>query len=342
VLERYGYNGFGGVRYMNGSFGSIPVSGYDWETLFCSYRHDSESGLYQVRFRYLHPLLGRWTSRDPIQEQGGLNLYAYVGNNTINKIDSLGLDSNIMNLPIPYNTGNVNAITAPIKVDTDKCCENGKMVNKVSVYVVNRGSPVNQQPASTGLPQWTGGHIDLVIPGCGVGMVGFYGNQAGGQGITAATFSGIPGTENIDLNDWLRPPQEGGRINYLAPESGLMINTANGPVNVPGVRSYICEIKVCPSDAKKMCQRAQQIRSNPGSFRMLGRNCSTMGCSILNAGGAGPNGISGIDSPQALQSQIGSKNCFYGYTALDTISQQITVQRATNQSPPAATGGSSP
>jgi YD repeat-containing protein len=62
VQERYGYNGFGGVRYMNASFGSISGSAYDWETLFASYRYDTESGLYQVRFRYFHntPSVGRW------------------------------------------------------------------------------------------------------------------------------------------------------------------------------------------------------------------------------------------------------------------------------------------
>jgi RHS repeat-associated protein len=93
VEERYGYNGFGGVLYMDGSFGSKTSSSYDWETLLGSYRYDTESGLYQVRYRYLHPLLGRWLSRDPIGEQGGANLYAYVGNNTINDIDILGLDN---------------------------------------------------------------------------------------------------------------------------------------------------------------------------------------------------------------------------------------------------------
>ncbi len=33
-----------------------------------------------------------WLNRDPIQELGGLNLYAYVGNDPINFIDLFGLD----------------------------------------------------------------------------------------------------------------------------------------------------------------------------------------------------------------------------------------------------------
>ncbi|MGB0418970.1 MAG: RHS repeat-associated core domain-containing protein [Opitutales bacterium] len=33
-----------------------------------------------------------WSNRDPIQEQGGLNLYAMVQNNPLNFADLLGLD----------------------------------------------------------------------------------------------------------------------------------------------------------------------------------------------------------------------------------------------------------
>ena len=37
------------------------------------------------------PNIGRWLSRDPIAENGGLNLYGFIGNNGINHIDILGL-----------------------------------------------------------------------------------------------------------------------------------------------------------------------------------------------------------------------------------------------------------
>ena len=36
-------------------------------------------------------LTGRWPSRDPIEEQGGLNLYGFVGNDGVGSWDSLGL-----------------------------------------------------------------------------------------------------------------------------------------------------------------------------------------------------------------------------------------------------------
>lgn len=42
---------------------------------------------------YLNPEEGRWLSRDPIEEQGGLNLYGFVQNDPNSRIDRNGLDS---------------------------------------------------------------------------------------------------------------------------------------------------------------------------------------------------------------------------------------------------------
>jgi uncharacterized protein RhaS with RHS repeats len=42
--------------------------------------------------RYYNPSTGRWLSRDPIGEKGGLNLYAFVANQPTISVDKLGLD----------------------------------------------------------------------------------------------------------------------------------------------------------------------------------------------------------------------------------------------------------
>ena len=50
------------------------------------------NGLYYYGYRYYDPQHGRWISRDPIEENGGVNLYGFVGNNPVKKKEYLGLD----------------------------------------------------------------------------------------------------------------------------------------------------------------------------------------------------------------------------------------------------------
>jgi len=50
-----------------------------------------EAGLYLTQYRAYDPNTGRWLSRDPIGELGGINLYGYVGGNPVNHTDSSGL-----------------------------------------------------------------------------------------------------------------------------------------------------------------------------------------------------------------------------------------------------------
>jgi RHS repeat-associated protein len=54
------------------------------------YRHGA-TGLYLTHYRPYDPDTGRWLARDPIEEDGGLNLYAYVGNNPVTGTDFTGL-----------------------------------------------------------------------------------------------------------------------------------------------------------------------------------------------------------------------------------------------------------
>jgi RHS repeat-associated protein len=94
VQERYGYDGFGRPRVMTAAFAPQDPSTRDWETLFGGYRFDRETGLYQVRFRYLHAELGRFLSRDVVEYFAGTNLLSYVQNRPAWRRDSFGLAPN--------------------------------------------------------------------------------------------------------------------------------------------------------------------------------------------------------------------------------------------------------
>jgi len=58
---------------------------------FTGRRLDPETGLYYYRGRAYSPALGRFLQTDPIGTQGGINLYAYVGNDPLDLIDPMGL-----------------------------------------------------------------------------------------------------------------------------------------------------------------------------------------------------------------------------------------------------------
>lgn len=54
------------------------------------YYTDGETGLLLLTYRYLDPTTGRFLTRDPIGYEGGMNLYAYVGNGVIGGKDPAG------------------------------------------------------------------------------------------------------------------------------------------------------------------------------------------------------------------------------------------------------------
>jgi RHS repeat-associated protein len=67
------------------STGALPDKGY------AGMLYDEDSGLYLTQYRAYDPETGRWLSRDPSEEQGGINLYGYVLGDPMNSFDPLGL-----------------------------------------------------------------------------------------------------------------------------------------------------------------------------------------------------------------------------------------------------------
>jgi len=80
--------------YTYDSFGNVTQTGtLNQPYAYTGREYDSETGLYYYRARYYDPKIGRFISKDPIGFAGGdVNLYAYVLNNPINRIDPFGLD----------------------------------------------------------------------------------------------------------------------------------------------------------------------------------------------------------------------------------------------------------
>ena len=57
---------------------------------FSTKYQDDETDLLYYGYRYYNASTGRWLTRDPIDEKGGINLYEFVGNEPLFEIDLLG------------------------------------------------------------------------------------------------------------------------------------------------------------------------------------------------------------------------------------------------------------
>ncbi len=91
LLEFYRYSAFGEPEVYSPTGQQLVRTAIENDVLWNSRRYDTSTKLYYYKYRHYHPKLGRWLSRDPIGERGGINLYAFVGNDGMNSWDYLGL-----------------------------------------------------------------------------------------------------------------------------------------------------------------------------------------------------------------------------------------------------------
>ncbi len=91
VTQRMAYDAFGNTWFLNGSTWASSTNIAGWSALFHAHYRDAETELDQMRFRFYHPNLGIWLSRDLLEEEGDVNLYVSFANSAARFWDMLGL-----------------------------------------------------------------------------------------------------------------------------------------------------------------------------------------------------------------------------------------------------------
>lgn len=115
----YRYDAFGNTLVSTGTYATTNKYRFSTKPI------DSEiatAPLYYYGYRYYDPITGRWPSRDPIEERGGVNLYGFVENDGINSFDLLGNN--------PFSGGSTNWILK----GTNTCCR--KTLGRSGVGIV--------------------------------------------------------------------------------------------------------------------------------------------------------------------------------------------------------------
>jgi RHS repeat-associated protein len=83
TVATYVYDEFGKVVSKTGTL--------DQPFQFSTKYYDQQTGLNYYGYRFYSAALGRWINRDPLGEEGGINLYAFVENDPVNWVDPWGL-----------------------------------------------------------------------------------------------------------------------------------------------------------------------------------------------------------------------------------------------------------
>ncbi len=145
VQERYRYAAYGTPTFLQSDFTprTPNQSDFQCETLYCGYRFDDQTGLYQVRFRYLNSNVGIWLTRDPLGYLAGHHLYCYVQGMVITQRDPYGLLYKPDPVPAPVTTSVATAVAQAIPVLIGPA---------IFIYVITDATPTGSKADK--IPPW--------------------------------------------------------------------------------------------------------------------------------------------------------------------------------------------
>jgi RHS repeat-associated protein len=129
VLQYVDSTGTVVAHYEYDAFGQATPSSTNTKSFthqFSTKQLDVETGLNYYGYRYYDSVNGRWLNRDPIKETGGVNIYGFVFNDGLNRMDLLGLESCCGGSPTGPTGGPPLADYMRSNCNEGECCRNGK------------------------------------------------------------------------------------------------------------------------------------------------------------------------------------------------------------------------
>ncbi|HWA09836.1 MAG TPA: RHS repeat-associated core domain-containing protein [Opitutaceae bacterium] len=168
LTAQYEYSPFGEPLLQTGAYAaSIPFR-------FSTKYADDETRLLWYGYRFYDPELGRFVGRDPLEEKGGLHLYAFTKNNPVNAWDEFGEYEPVEMKPFTTSPGECNDEASYESTDANGCttyhayneCSNspGGWIEKTNCPDYSNGPPSPQNPVATTTDS---GHSDDPVAGSG-------------------------------------------------------------------------------------------------------------------------------------------------------------------------------
>jgi RHS repeat-associated protein len=175
LVAQYEYDPFGNILSMSGPLASAN------RYRFSSKEWNDNAGLYYYGLRFYDPNLQRWLNRDPIQEDGGFNLFTFISNVAVNSVDAFGLCDQVPNLlgPLPppsYNQPSQQ--TSPLNLPSLNPYASSSSQLKNALTTVGNGL-LNDTGLRNTLSQWGQNALNSIYPGLGDLLGG-----SGGSGVS--------------------------------------------------------------------------------------------------------------------------------------------------------------
>jgi RHS repeat-associated protein len=220
LVERYTYDVYGMPTILDPSCTPLVISAYGNRFLYTGREWFSQLRLNDNRNRYYQPKIGRWLSRDPIQEQGGMSLYNYVLNTPVNFVDTGGLSS-----------GGLSFIKLTFGADTTAKCDVEKAAKRFirSLGDALRKCCKNYGEACDVLVQFSISTVRPAPPSYGPRQGGKVNDYPYNQAQVTGALGGGSGRVNIVFTDEIPGPVAG----WGGPGVGVLLECGGNGYNLP-------------------------------------------------------------------------------------------------------------